>query len=43
MGWYSRKIEIDGKDTFNRLVYTVTEDLIIILECKGHYGEKIDI
>ena len=31
-GEYSRRI-----DDTNRLVYTVSDDLITILSCKGHY------
>ena len=31
-GWWSRRI-----DQANRLVYTVTDDAIIVMSCKYHY------
>ena len=34
-GWWSRRI-----DQANRLVYTVTDDAIIIMSCKYHYKKK---
>lgn len=34
-GFWSRRI-----DCKNRIVYAVTEETVIIIECKTHYGEK---
>ena len=34
-GFWSRRI--DGK---NRIVYAVSDDALIIIECRNHYGEK---
>ena len=34
-GLWSRRI-----DDKNRLVYMVTDNLILILQCKGHYDDK---
>lgn len=34
-GFWSRRI--DGK---NRIVYAVTDNTVIIIECRTHYGDK---
>ena len=34
-GFWSRRI--DGK---NRIVYAVSNDILLIIECRTHYGEK---
>ena len=34
-GLWSRRI-----DSKNRLVYQVKEDVCLIVQCKGHYGDK---
>lgn len=34
-GFWSRRI-----DRKNRIVYTVSEETVIIIECKTHYGDK---
>ena len=34
-GYWSRRI-----DDKNRLVYTIENDTIIIIECKGHYTDR---
>lgn len=34
-GFWSRRS--DGK---NRIVYAVSDDALIIIECRNHYGEK---
>ncbi len=34
-GWWSR--EIDKK---NRLIYKIEGDIIIVAQCKNHYGDK---
>ena len=34
-GWWSRRINLA-----NRLIYTVTDDAIIIMSCKYHYKKK---
>lgn len=34
-GFYSRRI-----DDKNRLVYRISENHVIIISCKSHYGEK---
>ncbi len=34
-GLWSRRI-----DDTNRLVYSISDDVIIILQCKGHYDDK---
>ena len=34
-GFYSRRI-----DDANRLIYTITNGILEIVSCKGHYGDK---
>ena len=34
-GFWSRRI--DGK---NRIIYAVSDDVLIIIECRTHYGDK---
>ena len=34
-GFYSRRI-----DDVNRLIYTITNRILEIVSCKGHYGDK---
>ncbi|MBQ1507475.1 MAG: Txe/YoeB family addiction module toxin [Ruminococcus sp.] len=34
-GMWSRRI-----DEKNRLVYTISEETIIIIQCRGHYSDK---
>jgi toxin YoeB len=34
-GWWSRRI-----DDTNRLVYRIEGDMLIIADCRSHYGDK---
>jgi len=34
-GWWSVRI-----DSFNRLIFKIENDTLIIASCKGHYGDK---
>jgi len=33
-GWWSRRI-----DETNRLIYRIEGDLVVIAQCRSHYGE----
>ncbi|MDR1461435.1 MAG: Txe/YoeB family addiction module toxin [Campylobacteraceae bacterium] len=35
LGWWSRRI-----DDTNRLVYRINNEVVEILQCKGHYDDK---